>query len=48
MNNFVGSVVNSSYYLNYTSIQIDILNHGPVEASFDVYDDFIHYKSGRL
>jgi cathepsin B len=27
-------------------IRTEILNHGPVEASFDVYEDFLTYKSG--
>lgn len=27
-------------------IEGSIYNDGPVTASFDVYDDFIHYKSG--
>ncbi|KAJ9590993.1 hypothetical protein L9F63_027798, partial [Diploptera punctata] len=29
-----------------TQIQLEILKNGPVEASFDVYEDFLHYKSG--
>jgi len=35
-----------SYRLSYSAIQKDILTFGPVEASFDVYDDFVNYKSG--
>ncbi|XP_025204220.1 cathepsin B-like [Melanaphis sacchari] len=35
-----------SYYLTYESIQKDVLVYGPIEASFDVYDDFLSYKSG--
>ncbi|VVC26948.1 Peptidase C1A, papain C-terminal,Peptidase C1A, propeptide [Cinara cedri] len=35
-----------AYYLNYNSIQKDIKYYGPVVASFDVYDDFVSYKSG--
>ncbi|KAL3278272.1 hypothetical protein HHI36_013607 [Cryptolaemus montrouzieri] len=27
-------------------IKTEIFNNGPVEASFDVYDDFVSYKSG--
>lgn len=27
-------------------IQTEIMTHGPVEAAFDVYADFVHYKSG--
>lgn len=27
-------------------IQIEILTNGPVEADFDVYEDFLTYKSG--
>lgn len=38
--------VTSSYYVNYTSIQKEIIDNGPIEASYNVYDDFIHYKSG--
>ncbi|XP_060847848.1 cathepsin B-like [Rhopalosiphum padi] len=34
------------YYLSYSSIQKDVINYGPIEASFDVYDDFPSYKSG--
>ncbi|CAI6373030.1 unnamed protein product [Macrosiphum euphorbiae] len=34
------------YYLTYGSIQKDVMNYGPIEASFDVYDDFPSYKSG--
>ncbi|XP_029341239.1 cathepsin B-16A isoform X3 [Acyrthosiphon pisum] len=34
------------YYLTYGSIQKDVMNYGPIEASFDVYDDFYSYKSG--
>jgi len=37
-----------SYYLTYGSIQKDVMTYGPIEASFDVYDDFLHYKSGKL
>ncbi|XP_060868981.1 cathepsin B-like [Metopolophium dirhodum] len=35
-----------SYYLTYGSIQKDVMTYGPIEASFDVYDDFPNYKSG--
>jgi cathepsin B len=27
-------------------IQTEIMNHGPVETGFQVYQDFINYKSG--
>lgn len=37
INNCIISIVESSYYLNYTSIQRDILIHGPVEATFIVH-----------
>lgn len=37
-----------SYYLTYGSIQKDVMTYGPIEASFDVYDDFPNYKSGNL
>jgi cathepsin B len=37
----------SSYQLNsVTDIQNDILKYGPVEAAFDVFEDFLTYKSG--
>ncbi|KAJ8965343.1 hypothetical protein NQ317_018796 [Molorchus minor] len=29
-----------------SQIQLEILNNGPVEASFAVYEDFVSYKSG--
>ncbi|CAH1731587.1 cathepsin B-like [Aphis gossypii] len=35
-----------AYYLTFNSIQKDVQAYGPIEASFDVYDDFLHYKSG--
>jgi cathepsin B len=35
-----------SYYLTYAAIQKDVMTYGPIEASFDVYDDFFSYKSG--
>lgn len=28
------------------AIQTEIMTNGPVEAAFDVYSDFLHYKSG--
>jgi cathepsin B len=28
------------------AIQTEIMNHGPVEGSFEVYEDFLTYKSG--
>ncbi|XP_074038832.1 cathepsin B isoform X2 [Leptinotarsa decemlineata] len=36
------------YYLSASEkqIQLEILKNGPVEASFDVYSDFLSYKSG--
>jgi len=37
-----------SYYLTYGSIQKDVMTYGPIEASFDVYDDFPSYKSGKF
>lgn len=36
-----------AYYLTYATIQKDVLRYGPIEASFDVYDDFPSYKSGK-
>lgn len=41
-------VARDSYYLTYNSIQKDVLTYGPIEASFDIYDDFYSYKSGKL
>nr|BAG71139.1 cathepsin B-S [Astegopteryx styracophila] len=39
--------VESIYVLDsFKTIEQDIRTYGPVEASFDVYDDFITYKSG--
>ncbi|XP_050438001.1 cathepsin B-like [Adelges cooleyi] len=35
-----------AYYLTPGTIQQDVMRYGPVEASFDVYDDFVTYKSG--
>ncbi|VVC26946.1 Cysteine peptidase, cysteine active site,Peptidase C1A, papain C-terminal,Peptidase C1A [Cinara cedri] len=35
-----------AYNLAYETIQKDIIAYGPIEASFDVYDDFFNYKSG--
>ena len=29
-------------------IQTEIMTNGPVEAAFDVYDDFLNYKGGEL
>jgi cathepsin B len=31
---------------NATEIQVEIMTNGPVEAAFDVYEDFLTYKSG--
>lgn len=31
---------------NVAAIQKEILKHGPVEAGFTVYNDFLSYKSG--
>lgn len=36
-----------AYFLTYATIQKDVLAYGPIEASFDVYDDFPSYKSGK-
>jgi len=41
-------VARDYYYLTYASIQKDVINYGPIEASFDVYDDFPSYKSGKI
>lgn len=45
--NWIMIVARDYYYLTYGSIQKDVLNYGPIEASFDVYDDFPSYKSGK-
>jgi len=29
-----------------TQMQAEIYQNGPIEAAFDVYEDFVHYKSG--
>lgn len=29
-------------------IQTEIMTHGPVEAAFEVYADFLTYKSGNV
>nr|DAA06106.1 TPA_inf: cathepsin B [Acyrthosiphon pisum] len=39
-------VERSPYVLAYDNMQNDIMTYGPIESSFDVYDDFISYKSG--
>jgi cathepsin B len=37
----------SNYQVNSVQdIQLEIMNHGPVEAAFTVYEDFLAYKSG--
>jgi len=41
-------VARDHYYLTYRGIQKDVINYGPIEASFDVYDDFPSYKSGKI
>lgn len=40
----------SGYILqvNETQIQQEILKNGPVVSTFDVFTDFLHYKSGKL
>lgn len=40
--------VKSAYYVSSQPEQIaaEIVQNGPVEAAFSVYEDFIHYKSG--
>lgn len=42
------TVARDYYYLTYRGIQKDVINYGPIEASFDVYDDFPSYKSGKI
>jgi len=46
MNNHILIIARDSYYLTYAAIQKDVMTYGPIEASFEVYDDFIDYKSG--
>lgn len=36
----------NAYYLKDSAIQKDVIAYGPIEASFDVYDDFPNYESG--
>jgi len=40
--------VKSYYYVssNQNDIAAEIVQNGPVEAAFSVYEDFVHYKSG--
>jgi len=40
--------LSQAYYLssNQLDIAAEIVAHGPVEAAFSVYEDFLHYKSG--
>jgi len=40
--------VSDAYYVNSNAndIAAEIVAHGPVEAAFSVYEDFLHYKSG--
>ncbi|XP_050439192.1 cathepsin B-like [Adelges cooleyi] len=35
-----------AYHLTFRAIQKDVLCYGPIAASYDVYDDFLSYKSG--
>ncbi|XP_060846919.1 cathepsin B-like cysteine proteinase 3 [Rhopalosiphum padi] len=35
-----------AYYLSNNTMQIDTMIYGPIESSFDVYDDFVNYESG--
>lgn len=46
LKNLFAIAARDSYTLTYSSIQKDIIAYGPIEASFDVYDDFFSYKSG--
>ncbi|XP_018561609.1 cathepsin B [Anoplophora glabripennis] len=38
----------TAYYVpsDEDQIQLEIMTNGPVEATFDVYEDFLSYKSG--
>ncbi|XP_025407532.1 cathepsin B-like cysteine proteinase 4 [Sipha flava] len=38
--------IRDAYYLTYGAIQKDVFAYGPIEASFEVYDDFLSYKTG--
>lgn len=37
---------NDAYYLDANVMRKETLAYGPIEASFDVYDDFLNYESG--
>lgn len=37
----------NSYYLTYPNMQKDVIVYGPIEVTFDVYDDFPSYESGK-
>lgn len=36
-----------SIYRNEEQIKAEIFSNGPVVAGFEVYSDFLHYKSGK-
>jgi hypothetical protein len=40
------STAKDAYYLTNNTMQIDTMMYGPIESSFDVYDDFVNYESG--
>jgi cathepsin B len=44
---FYKAVANSSRLLpNIASIKLEIMTNGPVEAAFNVFEDFFDYSSG--
>lgn len=47
ISNILIIVARDAYYLTYDTIQFDVMTYGPIEASFNVYDDFFSYKSGK-
>eukprot|EP01130_Rhizamoeba_saxonica_P009049 TRINITY_DN3673_c0_g1_i1.p1 TRINITY_DN3673_c0_g1~~TRINITY_DN3673_c0_g1_i1.p1 ORF type:complete len:308 (+),score=58.16 TRINITY_DN3673_c0_g1_i1:30-953(+) len=43
---YYGSVTSLRYHISVEGIMDTIYHHGPTEACFSVYDDFMQYKSG--
>uniref|UniRef100_A0A0K8TFB3 Peptidase C1A papain C-terminal domain-containing protein n=1 Tax=Lygus hesperus TaxID=30085 RepID=A0A0K8TFB3_LYGHE len=39
-------VTSVNQYDDIKSVQEDIMRNGPIVAGFDIYEDFLHYKSG--
>lgn len=38
--------ISTVYSVDSNGIEAEIMQNGPVEACFDVYEDFLSYKSG--